>query len=104
MLPKTLPSSFTRVNTENPVLPEVAQLLASAAAQSPPPLDLTVPELRAFCDEAVLQHHDLVRPVELHEVQDGTSPGGVPVRVYRPSADPDLPVHVHLHGGGWWMG
>jgi acetyl esterase len=29
---------------------------------------------------------------------------GVPVRVYRPSPDPDLPVVVYLHGGGWTIG
>jgi acetyl esterase len=30
--------------------------------------------------------------------------GGVPVRVYRPSPDGDLPVLVVLHGGGWVIG
>jgi acetyl esterase len=29
---------------------------------------------------------------------------GVPARVYRPSADPDLPVIVYFHGGGWTIG
>jgi acetyl esterase len=29
---------------------------------------------------------------------------GVPVRVYRPSPDPDLPSYVVLHGGGWVIG
>jgi acetyl esterase len=29
---------------------------------------------------------------------------GVPVRVYRPSPEPDLPVVVYLHGGGWTIG
>jgi acetyl esterase len=29
---------------------------------------------------------------------------GVPVRVYRPSPDPDLPVVVFFHGGGWTIG
>ena len=29
---------------------------------------------------------------------------GVPVRVYRPSADDGLPVVVFLHGGGWTIG
>jgi acetyl esterase len=27
--------------------------------------------------------------------------GGIPVRVYRPSEESDLPVLVYLHGGGW---
>jgi len=29
---------------------------------------------------------------------------GVPVRVYRPSPDPGLPVIVYFHGGGWTIG
>jgi acetyl esterase len=29
---------------------------------------------------------------------------GVPVRIYRPSPEPDLPVVVYLHGGGWTIG
>jgi acetyl esterase len=29
---------------------------------------------------------------------------GVRVRIYRPSADPDLPVIVYFHGGGWTIG
>jgi len=29
---------------------------------------------------------------------------GVPVRIYRPSPDPQLPVVVYLHGGGWVIG
>ncbi|MHA3703983.1 alpha/beta hydrolase [Jatrophihabitans sp. YIM 134969] len=26
------------------------------------------------------------------------------VRVYRPDTEPGHPVHVFLHGGGWWLG
>jgi acetyl esterase len=29
---------------------------------------------------------------------------GVPARVYRPSPEPDLPVIVYFHGGGWTIG
>lgn len=85
-------------------LPAITAMLAEAASAAPPAPDLTVPELRAFCDEAVLSRLHLVRdPGPLHDVQDLTSPGGVPVRLYLPS-DGELPLHVHLHGGGWWMG
>lgn len=85
--------------------PGVSALLADAAAQPLPPADLSVAGLRAFCDAGVLRYHHLVRDAwPLHEVRDLTSPGGVPVRLYLPSAADDLPLHVHLHGGGWWMG
>jgi acetyl esterase len=86
------------------LLPQVAELLAAVADEPQPAPDLTVPELRAYCDEGVLRRHHLVRPAgELHEVRDLVSPGGVPVRLYLPT-DGDLPLHIHLHGGGWWMG
>jgi acetyl esterase len=87
------------------LLPQVVELLATQAAEPPPPADLTVPELRALCDESVLRHHHLVRDAgPLHAVRDLTSPGGVPIRLYLPSDAEALPLHVHLHGGGWWMG
>jgi acetyl esterase len=35
---------------------------------------------------------------------DDLDADGVPVRVYRPSPEPDLPVVVYLHGGGWTIG
>ena len=85
-------------------LPQIAELLAAAAAAPPPAPDLTIQELRAVCDEGVLRNLPLVRESgPLHAVRDLVSPGGVPVRLYLPSED-DLPLHIHLHGGGWWMG
>ena len=35
---------------------------------------------------------------------DNIAADGVPARVYRPSADTDLPVVVYFHGGGWTIG
>jgi acetyl esterase len=43
-------------------------------------------------------------PAPLHHVEDRNVPGPdgeVPIRVYRPSDDPGLPVVVFSHGGGW---
>jgi len=40
-------------------------------------------------------------PVFAAEARDAD---GVPVRVYRPSPDPGLPVLVVFHGGGWVIG
>jgi len=43
----------------------------------------------------------------VHRVENRTVPGPageVPVRVYRPSADPSLPLLVWFHGGGWVTG
>ena len=35
---------------------------------------------------------------------EGLDADGVPVRVYRPSPEPNLPVVVFFHGGGWTIG
>ncbi|MEV6924368.1 alpha/beta hydrolase [Dactylosporangium sp. NPDC051485] len=47
------------------------------------------------------------QPEQVHEVLDHwiDGPGGkLVVRVYRPSAEPDLPVLVYFYGGGWVLG
>lgn len=46
-------------------------------------------------------------PRSLYEVADRTIPGPggeLPVRVYRPSAEPQLPVLLYYFGGGWTLG
>jgi hypothetical protein len=42
-------------------------------------------------------------PEAIHAVED-VDADGVPVRLYRPSADRALPVVVYLHGGGFTIG
>jgi acetyl esterase len=42
-------------------------------------------------------------PEPVHAVEDRDAEG-VPVRIYRPSRDADLPIVVYLHGGGWTIG
>jgi acetyl esterase len=46
-------------------------------------------------------------PEKVHEVTDHwlDGPGGrLPLRVYRPSAEPGLPVLMYFFGGGWVLG
>src|SRR5687768_14044202 len=46
-------------------------------------------------------------PEPVAHVEGRTIPGphgDVPIRVYRPRDEPDLPVFVWLHGGGWTLG
>jgi acetyl esterase len=40
---------------------------------------------------------------EVFAIEDAEA-DGVPVRIYRPAPDPDLPVVVYFHGGGWTIG
>lgn len=42
-------------------------------------------------------------PVDGVEISD-IAICGIPVRLYRPSADGDLPLHVYYHGGGFILG
>jgi acetyl esterase len=42
-------------------------------------------------------------PERVHAVEDRDAEG-VPVRIYRPAPDDDLPIVVYLHGGGWTIG
>lgn len=85
-------------------IPELQALLAAAAAGEQPAPTAPVEELRPQCDAGVLRYHHLVRDHgPLHAVRD-LEVSGVPVRLYLPSGAEALPVHVHVHGGGWWMG
>lgn len=43
-------------------------------------------------------------PTQEHRVPAAGHPDGLRVRVYRPELAGPLPVHVFLHGGGWWLG
>lgn len=43
------------------------------------------------------------RPEPVFAVEDRDA-DGVPVRVYRPAPDPNLPILVVFHGGGWVIG
>ncbi|QBI55616.1 alpha/beta hydrolase [Streptomonospora litoralis] len=49
------------------------------------------------------------RLAEMADVRDTAIPGpdgapDIPVRVYRPTTEPDLPVALYLHGGGFVVG
>lgn len=79
-------------------------------AQPREPLDfLTLAEQRQFMRHLsdVNQMRFGRRPEPGVAVTDSTVPtpaGPVRVRAYRPPVPGDLPVHVFLHGGGWWLG
>lgn len=85
-------------------LPEIVALLSDRGSDPFTTPDAELSDLRAACDGGVVALHKWVRDAgALHDVQDMVSPGGVPVRLYLPAAEPDA-LHIHLHGGGWWMG
>ena len=64
------------------------------------PLDLSqLPAIRERFAAAATQP-DIAEGVAVTDVEAG----GVPVRLYRPSGDGPLPLHVHFHGGGFVFG
>jgi acetyl esterase len=66
----------------------------------PPPAHVPMEKLRQAANAAMLGP----RRVELADVRAFTGPGGIALRLYRPSAALDLPIIVFLHGGGWVWG
>jgi acetyl esterase len=62
-------------------------------------------EQRAFYDR-LCAHFRQPRPPGI-TVKDSTIPGpdgSIPIRIYRPSPEPRLPVVLYLHGGGFVVG
>ena len=79
--------------------PEARVLLAAFESLGDPPIATSTPEaVRA------LRASRIPAPtVELAEIRD-VDAGGVPARLYRPSAEEGLGLFLYLHGGGWVLG
>jgi len=81
------------------------QIVLDLIAQAPP-LDvstLDAPSARALFDGMNMPSE----VTDVAHVEDRTIPGpagDVPVRVYKPNGETDLPVLVYFHGGGWVIG
>lgn len=90
-------------------LPSVQAILDGAAERGGPDPEWSLPELREWCNELVLSFGGSVRTYSdlvVHDLEAPSADGPVPVRVYVPTESADaseLGVHVHVHGGGWWM-
>ncbi len=85
--------------------PDVKQLLDYVEELGLPPLVSMEPaDARAFMAASAAE-----RPPgpEVAEVVDGELDGGagpLGYRLYRPTHEPDLPIFVYFHGGGWVLG
>ncbi len=79
--------------------PQAARLLAQIESLGDPPLEESTPEaVRAL-------RRSRLRPasVALDEIRD-VDAGGVPARLYRPTAARGLGLLLYFHGGGWVLG
>lgn len=86
-----------------PLHPQAVAFLEAVA--DAPPLDTLTPEQNRAGLAPVIPLSGDPRPMA--SVEDRTvttATGPVPVRVYRPRADPGLPVVAYFHGGGWVVG
>jgi len=79
--------------------PQAKAIIEMMAALGGPVIHESTPaEFRAYYDSR------WAPPTEdVHEIRD-LSAGGVPSRLYRPSAAADLGLLVYYHGGGWVIG
>ncbi|WP_159772460.1 alpha/beta hydrolase [Streptomyces sp. HM190] len=86
-----------------PLDPDAAATLQAVAAAKTTTLD-TLPVETA---RAILGAAPPAPGPELHEISDRTVPGPdgpVPVRIYRPGPERELPLLVWFHGGGFTLG
>jgi acetyl esterase len=80
-----------------------AQMLCDLvnAMGSAPPANERLDEIRTAFGGLVTMGAG--EPEAVFAVEDADA-DGVPVRIFRPSPDPGLPVVVYFHGGGWTIG
>jgi acetyl esterase len=71
------------------------------ALGTPAPTDETLQDARAAL--SLLHAGGSGEPEPVYAIGE-LDADGVPVRVYRPSPDDNLPVVVYFHGGGWTIG
>src|SRR5262245_24414959 len=69
-----------------------------AALGHPPIVEVSPPKARE-----IRRAHVQPSATDVHEVRD-VDAGGVPARLYRPSAEQGLGLLVYFHGGGWVVG
>lgn len=69
------------------------------ASKRTPWNQIPLPALRRALIKAI-KSYDMA-PVDLADVSDSHTDTGIPVRIYRPRLDAQLPVLMYLHGGGW---
>jgi acetyl esterase/lipase len=82
------------------------KLLFWLMSRGPSLADADLQKVRSGADSKILSTI-LFRPIQMTAVEDRSIPGRqspLPVRIYRPIQEANLPVVVFFHGGGWALG
>jgi acetyl esterase len=79
--------------------PQATTILTLMAAAGLPAIQDSQPEEY----RAIYASRQAPPTEECHEIRD-VNAGGVPCRLYRPSADTNIGLLVYYHGGGWVIG
>ena len=85
--------------------PGIASFLAPVNRKPPQSKPVSLAQAR----RGIYRLAEIVAPqteIAMYSVEDATIPGpvtGIPIRTYRPTADPG-PTAVYFHGGGWMTG
>jgi acetyl esterase len=92
-----------------PVLPALQSMFAAFTATPPARKDVPVAQARAAMHAMIEAGFNslFIEHVPLLSERDYVVPvdqGQIRVRVYRPSEGSRLPCHMHMHGGGFWLG
>jgi acetyl esterase len=84
---------------------EAAKAMADAGVKAGDPLALGVQQARALQD-LYFAHFNRDLPViaQARDLRIAGPAGEIPLRLYRPSQDGELPVIVFVRGAGWWAG
>lgn len=86
-----------------PLAPRVEHFLNTQAAAALPPVHTMTPTAA----RKAMESRPLAPGPELPEVQDLMVPsdeGNIPVRLFKPNTDGNLPLLIWMHGGGWVIG
>ena len=88
-----------------PLDPQVKKLLEQMARANIPSFEELTPKQAR--NQMLIGSKFSDRPQDVYASEDRSVPGPggtIPIRVYRPSGDDNLPAVVFFHGGGWIMG
>jgi acetyl esterase len=90
-----------------PVDPRLVPVLEGSVPKPGP--ELTVAEARARATNFQARIRDAYygrapEPAAVVDLEIAVEDGTIPLRIYRPAGEAPFPVHIYIHGGGFWLG